>query len=116
LTFAGDPKILPIVKNAGKDVSHWFDAATGSLVTHIDPKTGLSLSECFDGELLHIYDSRAPRSDWTWEGDGTPWWKATEKYIIGKLSVQTRKIRIVNTLSHLETIVEVRSSHFLVSK
>ena len=43
----------------------------------------------------------------------TPWWLDKESYCIGRLSQRTRKIKIVNTLTKDEHIIEVCSEEKL---
>lgn len=57
------------------------------------------------GRFLHV-PPPFPRSDWS-NTFGTPWWKET-RYCVGTLSVRTRKIRIINTLTLQEQVIEVR--------
>jgi hypothetical protein len=50
-----------------------------------------------------------PRSDWSTDIT-TPWWLEDEKYMVGKLTQKTRKIRIVNTLTKDDHLLEVNFS------
>lgn len=51
-----------------------------------------------------------PRSDWNpIQSSQTPWWLDVKKYCIGLRSRKTRKIRIVNTLTQREHVLEVCS-------
>lgn len=56
------------------------------------------------GRFIHI-PPRCPRTDWA-NDFGRPWWK-DDSYCIGLLSRKTRKIRIINTLTSQEQILEV---------
>ena len=57
------------------------------------------------GRFIHI-PPRCPSTDWA-NDFGRPWWK-DDSYCIGLLSNKTRKIRIINTLTSQEQILEVR--------
>jgi len=109
----GNPLIGPLLRNAGKDISHWFDRKTRDLKTHINPLTGVSCPYTPEGRFLHV-PPPLPRSDWsTVEGGGTPWWMNKEEYCVGRLSQKTRKLRIVNTLTKDEHVLEVCSEETL---
>ncbi|KAI9205356.1 uncharacterized protein BJ171DRAFT_567535 [Polychytrium aggregatum] len=102
-----DPLLGPILKFAGKDVSHWFDPQTEDLKTHVNPLTGCVCYYTPWGRFLDVPPA-LPRSDWRSEPT-IPWWIDKEKYFVGKLSAKTRKIRIVNMLTKDEHILEVCS-------
>eukprot|EP01006_Ploeotia_vitrea_P049528 TRINITY_DN67355_c2_g1_i12.p1 TRINITY_DN67355_c2_g1~~TRINITY_DN67355_c2_g1_i12.p1 ORF type:complete len:219 (+),score=19.47 TRINITY_DN67355_c2_g1_i12:77-733(+) len=94
----------PIVRAAGTDISHWFDADTGDIKKCIDPQTGLQRYLTPYGRFVHV-----PPSEVTTDLDNDyelPWW-ADENYIIGKITKKTRKIRIINTLTNQEAQLEV---------
>jgi hypothetical protein len=44
LKLAGDPLMAPILKNAGKDISHWFDKRTGDVSNTLGLKSSLITS------------------------------------------------------------------------
>jgi hypothetical protein len=48
------PLIDPIVKNAGKDISWWFDPVTRDPKTCIDPNAGLKAFYLPMGRYLHV--------------------------------------------------------------
>ena len=56
------------------------------------------------GDVLHV-PPHEPRSDWA-NDFGTPWWKDRSLWI-AKLSQKQRPLRVVNTLTHQEDLVEV---------
>uniref|UniRef100_A0A8C4SCZ6 Cytochrome b5 domain-containing protein 1 n=1 Tax=Erpetoichthys calabaricus TaxID=27687 RepID=A0A8C4SCZ6_ERPCA len=102
----GNILIWPIITSAGKDISHWFDPETKDIRTHIDPMTGCKKYYTPYGRFLHI-PPPLPRTDW--QNDfGCPWWK-DRKYHIGSLTIKTRNIRIINTLTSQENTLEVCS-------
>ena len=47
-----------------------------------------------------------PSSDWATLRKTSPWWKDS-KYRVGTLTKKTRKIKIMNMLTHQQTILEV---------
>ena len=48
-----------------------------------------------------------PDADWDPSEFGLPWWLDEQKYCIGKLTKQTRQIRIINTLTKHDDVLEV---------
>eukprot|EP00842_Homolaphlyctis_polyrhiza_P005281 jgi/Hompol1/5754/HPOL_002075-RA len=104
----GDPLLLPILKNAGKDISHWFDRKTGDLKVHIHPLTNCIVPYTPEGRFIHVAPP-IPRGDWTGDAGTMPWWLDKEEYCIGNLSAKTRRIRIINTLTKDEHVLEVCS-------
>lgn len=83
------------------------------LKTHVNPLTGCIGPYTPMGRFIHV-PPPCPRSDWA-NNFGKPWWK-NEKYCIGILSSRTRRIRIVNTLTLREQIIEVGSPHLSFTK
>ncbi|KAJ8612655.1 hypothetical protein CTAYLR_002105 [Chrysophaeum taylorii] len=82
----------PLVANAGKDLSHWF--RNGQVKTYYD--------EIFvpTRQFLHVR-----------EGPATPWWQ-DEQLVVGKVG-KSRKVRVVNTLTHQADVLEVCSEETL---
>jgi hypothetical protein len=71
----------PILKYAGKSVSHWFVPNTKELKTYIDPDRNIRLPYTPEGRFLHV----PPPDAVEWKTDyDFPWWK-DEKYIVGKV-------------------------------
>lgn len=98
------PLCQPLIDNAGKDISHFFNAKTKEPLTKIDTETGKQIYHCPYGRFLHVpspdptsYDE--PRVD-------IPWWR-DRNYVIGKLSKKVRKLRIINMLTHQQDVIEV---------
>ena len=49
-----------------------------------------------------------PHPDASWSPNfDVPWWKDFTKYMIGHLTVKTRKLRIINMLTKHDDIIEV---------
>ena len=72
--------------------------------THIDPLTGCEIPYCPNGRFVHI---PPPYPDSDWANDfGRPWWK-DDGYLVGILSQKTRKIKIINTLTTQDHVIEV---------
>lgn len=55
---------------------------------------------------------KTPDSDWV-PDNSLPWWEDESKYCIGKLTTRTRQIRIINTLTRQDDILEVASEESL---
>lgn len=98
--------IDPLIKEAGNDISHWFDHITK------DPKELIIKNTCLQGYYLphgNCLNIPPDLPDSSWNYNFTvPWWK-NEKYKIGKLTKKQRKIRIINVLSNQDDIIEVCS-------
>ena len=90
---------------AGKDISHWFDEATGDILYHVDPITNLKLPFCPQGRFIHV-PPPTPTTNWDMSYE-SPWWLDSEKYCIGHLSAKTRHIRIKNVLTSQHHELEV---------
>ncbi|KAI5066452.1 hypothetical protein GOP47_0019076 [Adiantum capillus-veneris] len=107
--LASNPPHLaqPLLLEAGEDISHWFDPATGDIKTYIHPITKLPTFSTPQGRFIHIPPPDCPRTDWDCSYE-LPWWK-DKQYIIGRLSEKTRLIRIKNVLTGLEAPLEVPS-------
>jgi len=112
LKYRGDILMNPIIKNAGKDISHWFDEKTRNLKMHMNPKLGCMCPYTPDGRFVHV-PPPVPYASWR-PIVAKPWWE-DDYYCIGKLSQKTRKIRIVNTLTKDEHIIEVCSEESLLA-
>lgn len=106
--------LTPLLDNAGKDVSHWFKKdRNGNVVvkTRIDPRTSLEMAYTPCGRFVHV-PPEDPLS--TWRTDfGVPWWQDDVKYVIGRLSERTRKLRVVNTLAKTEHVLEAGAEETL---
>ncbi|XP_066538196.1 cytochrome b5 domain-containing protein 1 [Hoplias malabaricus] len=108
--YKGNILLKPIIENAGKDISHWFDPETKDIRTHIDP-----ISRCVKyytprGRFVHV-PPPCPRSDWV-NDFGKPWWR-DGRFEVGLLTAKTRWIRIINTLTSQEQMLEVCSEDTL---
>jgi len=74
--------------------------------THVDPLTGCMIPYCPTGRFVHI-PPPFPNSDWA-NDFGRPWWK-DDSYMVGILSKKTRYVKIINTLTSQEQVIEVRN-------
>ena len=72
--------------------------------THVDPQTGCTIAYTPHGRFLHI-PPPCPSSDWA-NDFGRAWWR-DDCYCIGTLSSKTRFIRVINTLTSQEQVIEV---------
>ncbi|KAJ1342030.1 hypothetical protein BSLG_003435 [Batrachochytrium salamandrivorans] len=102
----GSPLLLPILKNAGKDISHWFDRISGDIKTHVHPLTNRVVPFTPEGRFVHVPSPISPE-DGTCADECVPWWLDKESYCIGNLSQKTRHIRIINTLTKDEHVIKV---------
>ena len=104
----------PLFDYAGKEVSHWFSRKTGEPKTRINPDTGVKEFYFPDGRFLHCPDSSPETRDLELNCGATetetnvevPWWR-DRNLVLGKLTQRSRKIRIINMLTHQEDIIEV---------
>ena len=104
----------PIIKEAGNDISHWFNNLTKDVRFKFTfkPKELVIKDTCLksyytpNGTYLNIPPD-FPDSSWNYNFV-TPWWK-DDSLKIGKLTHKTRKIRIINVLSGQDDIIEVCS-------
>lgn len=94
----------PIVKEAGNDISHWFDARTGDVRTYVDPVTGTAAYHTPMGRFVHVLPN-TPLADQVTTVE-TPWWMDGQ-YQIGSLSQNVRPLKLLNTLTHQEHFLEV---------
>ncbi|CAL8241611.1 unnamed protein product [Merluccius merluccius] len=104
--YRGDILLMPIIECAGKDISHWFDPKTKDVLTHVDPVTSCVKYFTPRGRFVHV-PPPCPRSDW--DNDfGRPWWRDS-RYEVGQLTAKTRWVRVINTLTSQEQLLEVCS-------
>ena len=79
--------------------------------TFIDKNTGCVHYLCPMGRFLHVPPAE-PNSDWNPDFQ-SPWWQDEVKYVIGSLTKRTRLIRVINTLTKHDDIIEVASEESL---
>eukprot|EP01064_Diplonema_japonicum_P037752 TRINITY_DN8958_c0_g1_i1.p1 TRINITY_DN8958_c0_g1~~TRINITY_DN8958_c0_g1_i1.p1 ORF type:complete len:228 (+),score=35.81 TRINITY_DN8958_c0_g1_i1:159-842(+) len=102
----------PVIKEAGQDISHWFDTSVTppDIRKCVDLSTGLKAYLQPGGKFIHVpslaVDTKIDH------GYDKPWW-VDPKYVVGYLTVKPRLIRIVNTLTTHETTLEVCSEETL---
>eukprot|EP00041_Stephanoeca_diplocostata_P013889 m.248337 g.248337 ORF g.248337 m.248337 type:complete len:227 (-) comp19503_c0_seq2:152-832(-) len=101
----------PIIAVAGTDISHWFDSKTRELRLHVDPITGCKVPYTPGGRFVHVPPA-VPRADFA-TNFGRPWWKDFSEYGVGLLTRRVRTLRVVNTLSSQETLIDVCSEELL---
>lgn len=70
----------PILKAAGTDISHWFDAKTGDIRFYVCPDTNIERPYLPQGDFVDV-PPFAPRSDY--DNFGTPWWKDSKHRVRG---------------------------------
>ncbi|XP_070849681.1 cytochrome b5 domain-containing protein 1 isoform X2 [Chaetodon trifascialis] len=108
--YKGDALLLPIMECAGQDISSWFDPETKDVRKYMDPLTNCVRYYTPRGRFLHVPPA-GPRSDWA-SDIGRPWWK-DEDYEVGHLSARPRWIRVINTLTSQEQLLQVCSEETL---
>ncbi|XP_070849680.1 cytochrome b5 domain-containing protein 1 isoform X1 [Chaetodon trifascialis] len=137
--YKGDALLLPIMECAGQDISSWFDPETKDVSAdhtsqpiseqlsapllvylqrvlcpqvrkYMDPLTNCVRYYTPRGRFLHVPPA-GPRSDWA-SDIGRPWWK-DEDYEVGHLSARPRWIRVINTLTSQEQLLQVCSEETL---
>jgi len=70
----------PIINNAGKDISYWFDAETGDVKMHMNPATELRVPYTPMGRFIHI---PPPEPDVEWDNTfEVPWWKVKHRCLV----------------------------------
>lgn len=97
--------IKPLLAFAGKDLSHWFDEATGELQHFLHPITGVRVPYCPHGRIPDVSPYQVPSPLWK-PLEELPWWR-NEKYQIGTLTKLVRPLRIVNMLIRKEVVINV---------
>lgn len=105
----GDPLCKPLVFAAGTDISHWFDKQTGNPKQFIDVERGIRAHYLPQGRYLHVPPDLPGNFNIDFQ---EPWWK-DKQYRIGTLTSKLRKIRIINTLTHHEEVLEVPAEESL---
>jgi len=93
----------PFVDSAGQDITHWFDPETRNLRQRFG-EAFVKLSFTPIGDVLHQPPSE-PRSNWANDFE-VPWWR-DESLKIALLSQTQRQIKIINTLTHQEHLIDV---------
>eukprot|EP00158_Paraphelidium_tribonemae_P004871 Partr_v1_DN27024_c0_g1_i1_m29056 putative Cytochrome b5 domain containing 1 len=102
----------PIIDAAGTDISHWFKSPT-QVKTRIDPQTGLESPYTPQGRFLDVAP-RSPATDWNVDSEQLPWW-SDPQYLVGKLTDHGLHIKLVNTLTGCEDILEVAQEETLMA-
>ena len=71
----------PLIKEAGKSISHWFDQKTRDIKTYMDPVRNIQMPYTPHGRFIHV----PPADPCEWSTDyELPWWK-DQSYMIGKV-------------------------------
>jgi hypothetical protein len=93
---------------SGTDITHWFDKNTREPKTFIDPIKNIRQFYSPQGAYLHLH-SVFPDSEWSSSSSSfkVPWWRDTDKYLIGHLTKKVRKIKLINMLTKHEDSLEV---------
>ena len=108
---APGPTTEPLIQHAGQDLSHWFNAQTNDVKTCIDPDSGLEVPYLPHGRFVHVPPNE-PSADWRTDY-GLPWWLDDKQFMKGLLSKKRRYVRIVNTLTSQNDLLEVATEETL---
>lgn len=96
-----DAATQTLLRNAGRDVSHWFDRATGDVRTVVDAASGLATAQ---QPLPH-----APPAAPTTAAAvvfAEPWWRSAD-LCVGRLTQRPRRVGVLNTLLPHDAVVVV---------
>uniref|UniRef100_A0A4W3GI74 Cytochrome b5 domain containing 1 n=1 Tax=Callorhinchus milii TaxID=7868 RepID=A0A4W3GI74_CALMI len=96
---------------AGQDISHWFDETTGDIRVEMSQLTNSQKYYTPHGRFVHI-PPPMPHTSW-FTSFARPWWK-DNKYEVGHLTTKTRQIRVINTLTSQEEVIEVCSEETMM--
>ncbi|XP_043270393.1 cytochrome b5 domain-containing protein 1 [Venturia canescens] len=97
-------EINPILANAGKDISHWFDHEKGDIRYYVNPLTGVRVPYCPHGPIPDVGPS-VPTTMWR-PLDKCPWW-LDDRYKQGYLTQNPRPCRIINSLTGHSAVISV---------
>jgi len=106
--------IRPLLRFAGQDISDWFDSYTNDVKTHIDPTSNLRCAYLPYGRFIDVAPPAQVVTDWSFEvfHDDMPWWR-NSKFVVGLKSETPRNLRMVNTLTSQENVLQVASEETL---
>ncbi|XP_014284362.1 cytochrome b5 domain-containing protein 1 [Halyomorpha halys] len=96
--------VRPILAEAGKDISHWFNDQ-GELLTFVHPITMELVPYLPHGNIPHLCENYLPSPYW-FPTPLVPWWK-DKRYFIGRLTANERPIRVRNMLTKMEATFTV---------
>jgi hypothetical protein len=71
----------PIIKNAGKSISHWFNEKTKDIRTFVDPEKEITLPYTPYERFVHVPPDKPVNN---FEMVDLPWWK-NESYVVGQV-------------------------------
>ncbi|KAL8426131.1 hypothetical protein ACSSS7_008253 [Eimeria intestinalis] len=93
---------LPLIQNAGKDISSWFcrDTLQPLAISRVRNDTA-ELYIHPNSPFLHV-----PGSGWA----DTPWWR-DRRYVVGELVESPLKVTLFNTLTKQEIEIKVAPTH-----
>jgi len=104
----------PLLLAAGTDISHWFEPTLKEPLTRIGARSGKPEYFCPSGRYLHLPSSEAHSGHQReTAGFDIPWWQDHERYVIGRLTKQVRRIKLMNTLTKDEEEIDVAAEETL---
>ncbi|KAF5306966.1 hypothetical protein FQR65_LT07188 [Abscondita terminalis] len=95
--------VRPILEQAGKDLSHWFNEYTNDIAHYVHPLTGALIPYTPHGSIPHVHQT-VPTTKW--KPIKCPWWNDPELEV-GKLSKRVRPIKIANMLTGQQCMINV---------
>ena len=106
--------IKPLLRFAGQDISDWFDSYTNDVKTYIHPTSNLKCYYLPFGRFIDVAPQNIPVTNWSFDvfHDDMPWWQ-NWKFVCGIKSEKPRNIRIVNTLTNQDKVVQVATEETL---
>jgi len=102
--------IRPLLRFAGQDISDWFDSYTNDVKTHIEPVSNLRCEYLPFGRFIDVAPPAQAVTNWSFDvfHDDMPWWR-NSKFVVGLKSEKSRNVRMVNTLTSQENVLQVAS-------
>lgn len=94
----------PLIAAAGEDISHWFDGKTKSVRTFVHPDMGIRVPYTPMGRFIDVPPNDAASTFSTRKA--VPWWRDSS-YVVGRMSKNTRRLKIVNLLTQQQHVLKV---------
>jgi hypothetical protein len=109
LLLPGGVKIVSdselLIGSAGTDLSRFFAPGGADLRTFVDPVTNLVSPYLPSGRFPHVPPTGIPTTGWA-PPNAPPWWR-NPALVVGRLTARARRIRVVNTLTGHEHMLDV---------
>jgi len=99
------PLANPLIEASGNDVSHWFDAKSGDVKSHICPKRNIPMPYTPAGRFIHV---PPPDPMDNTPAVAVPWWKDA-KLVVGEVTAKTRMVKLINMVTREDDVITVCS-------